>query len=93
MQLEDIKKLANMARLDMSEDEMSQMAHDFDGILAYVDQVKEAVALSEVNDIKFSFTNVAREDAVTNTGGEYTDKIIAAFPDSKDGYLKVKQIL
>lgn len=93
MQLEDIKKLAEMARLDMSEEEMSEMAHDFDGILAYVDQVKEAVKLSEINDVKFSFTNVAREDEVTNTGGEFTDKIVAEFPAKKDGYLKVKQVL
>lgn len=93
MQLADIKKLADMARIDMSEQEMTEMAHDFDGILAYVGQVQEAVKLSTIDDVKFSFTNVAREDVVTNVGGEYTDKIIAQFSDKDDGYLKVKQIL
>lgn len=93
MQLEDIKKLADMARIDMSEEEMSAMAHDFDGILEYVGHVQEAVKLSSLDEIKFSFTNVMREDIVTNDGGEYTDQIITQFPDKQDGYLKVKQIL
>jgi aspartyl-tRNA(Asn)/glutamyl-tRNA(Gln) amidotransferase subunit C len=93
MQLEDIKKLAEMARLDMSDQEMSDMAHDFDGILEYVGHVQEAVRMSQVDDVKFSFTNVMREDIVTNEPGFCTDKIIAQFPDQADGYLKVKQIL
>ena len=92
MQLEDIKKLAEMARLDMTDDEMSEMAHDFDGILAYVDQVKEATGVAQ-DDVKFSFTNIVREDEVTNEPGFYTDKIVAEFPDKSNGYLKVKQIL
>ncbi len=93
MQLEDIKKLAEMARLDMSDQEMSDMAHDFDGILEYVGHVQEAVRMSQVDDVKFSFTNVMREDIITNEPGFCTDKIIAQFPDQADGYLKVKQIL
>lgn len=93
MQLEDIKKLAEMARLDMTDEEMSGLAHDFDGILEYVGHVQEAVKLSQVDDVKFSFTNVMREDVVTNEPGFCTDKIIAQFPDKEGGYLKVKQIL
>lgn len=93
MQLDDIKKLAEMARLDMTDAEMSGLAHDFDGILEYVSHVKEAVELSQIEDVTFSFTNVMREDVVTNEPGFCTDKIIAQFPDQADGYLKVKQIL
>jgi len=93
MQLEDIKKLAEMARVDMSDTEMSEMAHDFDGILAYVGQVEEAAKMVSENDVNFSLNNVAREDVQTNRGGEYTSKIIEQFPDQNNGYLKVKQIL
>ena len=113
MELADIKKLADMARIEMSEEEMTSLAHDFEPILAYVGQIKEAVGEFSGSSIesspspvpwggvgggaqppvKFSFTNVAREDVVTNTPGEYTDKIIAEFPYEQGGYLKVKQIL
>lgn len=93
MQLEDIKKLAELARVDMSDTEMSEMAHDFDGILAYVGQVEEAAKMVSNNEMNFSLNNVAREDVQTNRGGEYTSKIIEQFPDQNNGYLKVKQIL
>lgn len=93
MQLEDIKKLAELARVDMSDEEMTEMANDFDGILAYVGQVEDAVKLIPEHEVDFDLSNVAREDVQTNRGGEYTSKIIAEFPDQKNGYLKVKQIL
>ena len=92
MQLADIKKLADMARIDMSKEEMEGMAHEFDGILAYVGHINEAVGIAS-DEVKFSFTNVMREDTVTNAGGEFTGRIVAEFPDKQDGYLKVKQIL
>ncbi|MFA6515404.1 MAG: Asp-tRNA(Asn)/Glu-tRNA(Gln) amidotransferase subunit GatC [Candidatus Paceibacterota bacterium] len=98
MRLEDIKKLADLARIDMSEDEMKEIAKDFDPILAYVGQVQEALKISEniskdkIPDDYF-LHNIMREDVVTNKRGEYTDKIINEMPDTQNGYLKVKQIL
>jgi len=98
MQIEDVKKLANLARIDMSEEEMKEIAKDFDPILAYVGQVQEALKLSESisQDKKpedYFLHNIIREDVVINTCGEYTEKIINEIPDTQDGFLKVKQIL
>jgi aspartyl-tRNA(Asn)/glutamyl-tRNA(Gln) amidotransferase subunit C len=91
MQLDDIKKLAEMARIDMSEEELKEIANDFDSILAYVGQVElVSVASSEKNYI---LENVTRDDVVTNPAGTYTDNILAEMPDTQDGFLKVKQIL
>lgn len=91
MQLSDIKKLALMARVDMSDVELESMANEFDPILAYVSQVQEV----EQSNIKpnYILENVMREDIVTNPKGKYTDKIVEQMPDSQDGFLKVKQIL
>lgn len=98
MKLEDIKKLAGLARIDMSEEEMVGIAKDFDPILAYVGQVQEAIKLNK--NIKESqkpennfLHNVMREDVVTNNRGEYTEDILANAPDTENGFLKVKQIL
>lgn len=99
MTLEDIKKLANLARIDMEEAEMIEIAKDFDAILAYVGQVQEAASeggvRGEVPKIPESYHlfNVMREDIVTNTGGEFTDKILGQAPKTENGFLKVKQIL
>lgn len=92
MQLEEIKKLALMARLDMEEEEMIGLANDFEPILAYVGQVQEVSEESDVIE-EYMFINVMREDIVTNKPGSYTDKMLEQMPDSQDGFLKVKQIL
>ncbi len=92
MQLEDIKKLAELIRLDMSEEEMLAILHDFDSILAYVGQVQE-VSESSVTTEEHLLINVMREDTVTNPAFSYSSKIIEQMPDSQDSFLKVKQIL
>ncbi|MFA5773745.1 MAG: Asp-tRNA(Asn)/Glu-tRNA(Gln) amidotransferase subunit GatC [Candidatus Paceibacterota bacterium] len=96
MQLEEIKKLANLARIDMSEEEMKEIAKDFDSILAYVRQVQEVSVkqdLAEKKSEDYFLYNVMRDDVITNKRGEYRDLIMAEMPDVQDGYLKVKQIL
>jgi aspartyl/glutamyl-tRNA(Asn/Gln) amidotransferase C subunit len=100
MQLEDVKKLADLARIDMGEEEMKEIVKDFDPILAYVGQVQEASKLAsarqdlaEKKSEDYFLHNVMREDVITNNRGQFTDKIIAEMPDTQDGFLKVKQIL
>lgn len=95
MELEGIKKLADLARLDMTEEEMKGMAKDFDSILSYVGQIQEISgsldSAREASDVIPH--NIMREDVVKNSGGEYTEEISKQFPESQDGFLKVKQIL
>lgn len=98
MQLEEIKKLAKLARIDMSEEELSSIAHDFDAILAYVGQVKEVAKInssnkSDNNFYSYNLVNVMREDVATDNPGEYSNDIIKEMPDKDGRYLKVKQIL
>jgi aspartyl/glutamyl-tRNA(Asn/Gln) amidotransferase C subunit len=97
MNLEDMKKLAVMARIDMGDNELESMAHDFDAVFAYVDQIKEcnesSEYLGEPTTDDHLLYNVMREDVVTNMSGERTDKILAEMPKTDSGYLKVKQIL
>ena len=80
-----------MARVDMSDEELSKMAHDFEPILAYVGQVGEVKQTDQKPE--YLLNNIMREDIVTNPAGTYTEKIVEQMPDSQDGFLKVKQIL
>lgn len=98
MKIEDVKKLAEMARIDMDEVEMGEIATDFDSILAYVSQVQEAAKLNNIQthtgaQEDYFLSNVMRDDVVTNKSGEYTEKILNNAPDTENGFLKVKQIL
>lgn len=91
MQLDDIKKLADIARIDMDESEMQDILSTFPSILSYIGEIDQ-INFEDYNPIYFD-TNKFREDNVTNMGGEYSQDIISQMPDSDHGYLKVKQIL
>ncbi|MCX6753549.1 MAG: aspartyl/glutamyl-tRNA amidotransferase subunit C [Candidatus Nomurabacteria bacterium] len=95
MDIEVIKKLALMARIDMDEKEMKEIGDSFGPILSYVGQIQE---VSETLDMEHGEVtdepiNILREDIVTNKASEYTDKILKQAPARENGFLKVKQIL
>jgi aspartyl-tRNA(Asn)/glutamyl-tRNA(Gln) amidotransferase subunit C len=90
MNIKDVENLAELARLELSHEEKEGMLHDMDGILTYVKQIEEV----EVEDIKSDpeLRNVWREDEAENR--DFSKEIITEqFPDSQDGFLKVKKIL
>ncbi|NVN97282.1 hypothetical protein HXX01_03585 [Candidatus Nomurabacteria bacterium] len=77
MDIEIIKNLANMARVDMNEAEMKEIGDSFGPILAYVGQIQE---VSDTGDAPYEEVadepiNVMREDVVINKGGDYTEKV------------------
>jgi aspartyl-tRNA(Asn)/glutamyl-tRNA(Gln) amidotransferase subunit C len=92
MQLQDIKHLAILARLDISDEEAEGLLHDLEATLAYVDQVTKA-PVSGMETSVSEHRNVMRDDVVTTQTGSYTDALISAAPMSQDGFVKVKKIL
>ena len=96
MDSNEVKKLADLARIDMSEKEMEEIAKDFGSILAYVGQVQEVSEGIINNDKKaedYFMRNVTREDVVENSNEERTDKILANAPDTQDRFIKVRKIM
>ncbi len=95
MDLEIIKKLATMARVEMDETEMKEIGDSFGPILAYVGQIQEVSDTSDrpYEEVSDEPINIMREDIVTNKSGEYTEKILGQAPETENGFLKVKQIL
>ena len=99
MDITEIKKLANLSRIDIKDDEAKAMAQDFDAILAYVDQIKEVSKEMENKDESITdkenhfLYNITREDEVTNNDIGKRENILKNAPDTQDGFIKVKQIL
>jgi aspartyl-tRNA(Asn)/glutamyl-tRNA(Gln) amidotransferase subunit C len=92
MDIKDVENLANLARLELSDEEKQAMLKDMRGILEYVKQI-EGVEVPE-DAISSQIPNVWREDNLNVIPRDFSkDKIIDQFPDSRDGYLKVKKIL
>jgi len=89
---DDVQKLADLAHLAVKDEEVEKIAGEMDSILAYVSDVSK-LASEEGEREKDMLYNVMREDEVTNEKGEYTDDVVAQFPDKERGYLRVKKIL
>lgn len=88
---EDIKNLADLARIEVSDAEMEKMAKEVGSILGYVGQIKDLAGDMERHVPVLR--NVMREDVITVGEGEYTEKLLNNAPAREGQYLKVKKIL
>ncbi|SLM92629.1 Asp-tRNA(Asn)/Glu-tRNA(Gln) amidotransferase subunit GatC [Brachybacterium nesterenkovii] len=89
---EDVARLADLARIQLSDDEISRFAGEFDAIMDAVASVSE-VASQDVpaTSHPLPLTNVFREDVVTDTLTQ--EQALSGAPDAKDGRFAVPQIL
>lgn len=90
MNIKDVESLAELARIELTDKEKQRMLSDMGGILEYVKQIEEV----EVGDTTplYDIYNVWRED-VTEKREFSAELIKEQFPDSQDGFLKVKKII
>ncbi len=89
---EDVKKLAALARIKITDAELAAFTSEFDSILAYVGQL-ESLELPSVGEVKPPVRNVMREDGEPHESGVFTEKLVAQFPQKDGDYLEVKQII
>lgn len=89
---EDVKNIAALARVGLSEEEVEKFTKDISGILDWVRQLEE-VDVSNVEETKHSVAteNVLREDQPENS--QETEAIINLFPEKQERQGKVKAIL
>ncbi len=88
--IKEVENLAELARIDLTEEEKQGLLKDFDSILAYVDMIK-TVDVGNV-ELQPDVYNAWREDELKEQDFSH-DLIVEQFPASKDGFLKVKKIL
>ena len=88
----DVAHLARLARLDLSEEELGQMAGQLDAILGAVARVSE-VATVDVAPTSHAvpLTNVFREDVVTECLTQ--EQALSGAPAAEDGRFRVPRIL
>ncbi len=92
MQLADIKKLATLARVDISDEEATELSRDMDSILGYIKELDE-VSLPLGEQLTGDLYNVVRDDDHPRTSGQYTEELLKAAPESEAGFIKVKKVL
>ena len=90
MEIKDVEKLAELAKIELNDTEKATLLKDMDSILDYVKQISEA-DVPEI-ELEYANKNVWREDMLEELDFS-RDLIVEQFPDAKDGFVKVKKIL
>jgi aspartyl/glutamyl-tRNA(Asn/Gln) amidotransferase C subunit len=87
---EEVQHIAKLARLELTEKEIEKMQKDLSAILDYFDLLKKA---PKPEKIGLRTPGVCtREDKILPRDASLVEKLIAASPDKKDDYIKVKAI-
>ncbi len=91
---DEVKKLADLSRLELSDAEVEKMQKEIDAVISYVD-VLQKVDLPEVPEgsVYFDEVNVMRDDVNPLPAEEYTDALLAQAPRREGRFVKVKKIL
>lgn len=90
----EVERIANLARLYLSDDEISRMQQDISSILQYVEKLKE-VAVSDIEPIShiLSIEYVTRKDIPKMHDKKENEKLLELAPHTEGGRIKVKSIL
>lgn len=89
----EVLKLARLARLDLTDEEVEQFQEQLSEILQYVEQLQavDISGLEPTNQVT-GLTNVTREDEIRDYGYEPRD-LLKNVPSKQDDMIKVKRMI
>ncbi len=91
--LDEIKKLANLSRIKLGDEEAESLRGELEKILGYVDQLSDVDTKGvEPTSQVTGLVNQMRPDKEEDYGTTHGDLLKSA-PDQKDGYIKVRKVL
>lgn len=91
--IEDVKKLASLARLSIPDDVLEARAAEFDRIVAYIAQLDELDIATDAVPTAPALRNEFREDGEPTPAGTWTEKLVGMFPERDGDRLSVKKII
>ena len=87
----DVKALAQLARLEVSDEELAKLEKEIPGILAFVEQIQKVAG--DVPQKSPELRNVMREDKDPHESGIHTETLLSAAPAREGNRIAVKQVL
>jgi aspartyl-tRNA(Asn)/glutamyl-tRNA(Gln) amidotransferase subunit C len=90
---DEVVKIAKLARLDLTEQEIKKIQKDLSSVLDYFNVLKNRELETGVEKEKLEIKNILRKDEASERNPVLADNLIKMAPDKKDGYIKVKAIL
>ena len=90
---EEIIKLAKLARIGLSEEEISSLEKEMSSILEYVELLKEVdvTGVEPTNQVT-GLLNTTRQDKIVDPQISRED-LLANAPETENGFIKVKSVL
>lgn len=94
---QDVAKIASLARLKTSDEELERMVPELNGILAWVEQLGE-VDVTGIEPMSAVIPNTLRlrddlVDADPLTGGGKRDDVLANAPAAEHGFFGVPKVI
>ena len=91
---DDVQKLAELSRIELSDEEITKLQGELDSIVEYIDVITKVELPDGVSPSPhLELENVMREDGEPHEPGIYTEKMLGQAPKRKDDFLEVKKIL
>ncbi len=92
MTKEEVKKLAELAMLRLSDSELEKYQKDFDAILAYVDKIQSVKIGEDLKRMYFN-ENLMRDDEDFYPANYFTEVLLQEAPEREERYIRVKKVL
>ncbi len=90
--VDEVKRIAKLARIGLSDEETAKMSEELGNILTFVEQLQQVdISDTPPTDQVTGFEDVWREDEVKP--GPPREQLLAGAPAQKDGYIVVKRVL
>ncbi len=87
----DVRALADLARLEVSDAELAKLEKEIPSILSFVETIQKVDISKASHDT--SLRNVMRADEGAHESGKYTEALISAAPARAGDRIAVKQVV
>lgn len=87
-----VKKIAMLAKIRVSEDELNSFGQELGQIMKWIEQLQEVKILKDMPDMNFVQSVLPRRADQVNDGG-YPEKILANAPDKMHDFFCVPKVV
>lgn len=91
--VQDLEKLANLARIKLTEDDKKSLVKEFDSILGYVDHLKKVDVSLDAEGRVGAVKNMTRADVPAPVSSDDREALLNEAPDREGDFIAVKKII